>query len=151
MSTSLYATVFAVALLGSRERMKRSIWECFFLIIASSDLHSFVLLNLEKSHIIDFVFWFIFCVICLVTVLCITLSKTLILIRLNEISFPLKDLLFHFKDYIPSQLTSCRAGSICLSILFPNFLIFRSCPLKMLWLGSRCQLNSFLLLPSTFF
>lgn len=52
--------------------------------------------------------------------------KKLILIRLNGISFFLKDLLFHFKDYILNQLTSCIAGSIRFSIALPNFLIFLS-------------------------
>lgn len=61
-----------------------------------------------------------------VIVLHIAKCKHLILIRLNEISFFLKDLLFHFTDYFLNQLTSCKAGSICLSIVFPNFLIFFS-------------------------
>lgn len=61
-----------------------------------------------------------------VLVLHITKRKNLILIRLNGISFFLKDLLFHFKDYILNQLTSCIAGSIRFSIVLPNFLIFFS-------------------------
>lgn len=52
-----------------------------------------------------------------VTVLHITKRKNLILIRLNGISFFSKDRLFHFKDYILNQLTSCIPGSICFSIV----------------------------------
>lgn len=99
MITLPRATVFAVALNGTSERMKRSIWEGFSLIH-----HTCTLLCSwtweKKATLLT-----LFCgsssvrfVSIKVTVLCTTLCKILILIRLNEISFPFTDMLFYFMD-----------------------------------------------------